>query len=159
MSVLIFYTSQLFHEINNIKNNLNSQNYELESKDELLDVLQSREMLTINLKGQKIDPEGYGKVIWSPYTKKALLQIANLPATNKDFNYRIWLVNNNNYFLLKADNKGSIDVTNQNSENLFKINNLPIDNINKNYSFIITLEEQGSAYNKPEGPIYLMGVF
>ncbi len=149
--VLSFYTYHLANEVKEMKGEIDLQNSELNRKEELFSVLQSRDIVLFNMKGQNIDPEGYGRIIWSPAAQKALLQVAGLPPAGKGKVYRLWLLKDNTYI-----NKGVIFLNNNDSENIFNIGNIPIANDNLNYSFFITLEKEGNN-TKPTGAVYLTG--
>jgi hypothetical protein len=148
--VLTYYTSQLAKAGREMKEELTFQNFELNQKEEMLSVMQLKDVVFIPLNGQSIDPEGYGKIFWSPSAQKAVLQVADLPPVGKGMVYQLWLMNNGTY-----TNKGTVRFKNNESDNMINIGNLPILKGETNYSFLLTLEKEGND-TKPAGVVYLM---
>ncbi len=149
--IISIYFAELLKKNENINKFLVVQNSELQNQNDILNVLQSKRINIINLLGQDVDPESFGKIFWSPETKKAVLQVSDLPPIDKNNNYQLWLIKNN-----ATLNEGTINNSELNSQGFIKINKLSIDEQDKNYSFIVTLEEKGNTI-KPKGVIYLYG--
>jgi hypothetical protein len=147
---LSYYSSQLAKVGREMKEELTFQNSKLNQKEEMLSVLQQKDVVLIKLKGQNIDPEGYGKIFWSPTAQKAVLQVAALPPVGKGMVYKLWLMNNGTY-----TNKGTVPFKNNESDNMFNIGSMPILKDDTNYSFLFTLEKEGNN-TKPAGVVYLM---
>jgi len=149
--IVTYYSAVLLKDIHYLKGQIISVNNDLGKKNEILSILQSKQIDIINLKGQDINPSGYGKIIWSPVNNAAILQIGNLPPTTGKKKYRLWALSNN-----KDIDDGSFSVIKPDYENFFKLDSLSLNDINTNESFFLTLEPNGKG-SKPTGTIYLMG--
>jgi ABC-type multidrug transport system fused ATPase/permease subunit len=149
--ILSFYTNQLANEVKEMKVGITLQKSELNRKEELFSILQSKDIVLFNMDGQNIDPEGYGRIIWSPAAQQALLQVTGLPTVGKGKVYMLWLLKDKIYI-----NKGVISLNNDDSENIFNIGNIPVVKNDLNYSFLVTLEKEGNN-SKPTGVVYLIG--
>lgn len=64
---------------------------QLEEKERLLEVLQSREVEVVILDGLDLNPRGYGKILWDVENRVAVLQVANLPPVPQDASYQFWV--------------------------------------------------------------------
>ncbi len=124
---------------------------ELEKKQELLAVLESKQIEIVIMNGLKVNPAGYGKVIWSPDNRSAILQISNLPAVPKDKDYELWVIKDD-----VPINSGVFSFEDKNQPNFFKITNLAEGDKSKINAFAITLEPKGGV-PKPTGDMYLLG--
>ncbi len=116
-----------------------------------LSILDARNVQVINLSGQKVNPQGYGRVFWDPDNKKALLQVSNLPAVPKNKDYQLWMIKNN-----KPVSAGVFDVKGNKKTAYFQIHKLAPANKKSLNAFAITLEPKGGV-PQPTGKIYLMG--
>ena len=149
--VLAYLTYSLIKDVDDLKANLTSVNSQLNEKDEMLNILKSGKIRIIRLKGQDINPLGEGKIIWSPSNDSAILQLSNLPPTNGKESYQLWVIKNNIPY-----SEGVFEVKKPDTESIFKLDSLFINNLNEVNSFIITLEQKGGAL-MPAGIIYLRG--
>jgi hypothetical protein len=111
-----FFTFHLLNEVKDLKGQMSLQISGLNTKEELVNVLQSKDIIMFNMPGQNIDPEGYGRIIWSPSAHNAILQVEDLPPAGRGKIYRLWLVRDNLY-----TNLGSVSLRNNDSENIFTI--------------------------------------
>jgi hypothetical protein len=149
--IISFITFHLSNELKELKQQMASQNSGLNTKEELFTLLQSKDINVFDLQGQNIDPEGYGRIIWSPSEHKAILQVEDLPPAGKGKVYRLWLVKGNEY-----TNNGSVTLKSSDTENIFNIGDIHITANDLQYSFILTLEKEGNKV-KPDGTVYLIG--
>ncbi len=148
--ILIFYTTSLVNTVQIQQTKITSLSGELQKKEELLNVLQAKQIEVVLMNGQKAAPQGYGKIIWDPDKKTAILHISNLPPVqNKD--YQLWVIKNN-----KPVSAGIFDVKKSSNENFFKIENLVETNKQNITAFTVTLEPKGGV-TQPTGEIYLLG--
>ncbi len=148
--ILIFYLYQISSDNSGLNNTLINSNQRLEYDSRIFEVLDSKNIDIINLKGQDVNPFGYGKIFWSPSSKEAVLQVENLPPIDEGKDYQLWLVKNNSNI-----NEGVITVRN-NPNNFFLIKNLPINNDDSGYTILLTVEPKGGSAN-PTGTIFLKG--
>ncbi|MDZ7683145.1 MAG: anti-sigma factor [Fodinibius sp.] len=154
---LIFYSFNLSSEINRKESVITQQQTkitqlegELQQKEELLSILEAREVDLVMMAGMDVNPDGYGKVIWDSEQQQALLQVSNLPAVPKDKDYQLWLIKNN-----KPISAGVFAVNNQ-GDNFFKIEQMAKADEQATNAFAITMEPKGGV-PQPTGDMYLMG--
>jgi anti-sigma-K factor RskA len=125
---------------------------ELERKNAVLKVLQSRRIEIMTMDGMKVNPIGYGKIIWDPEQKMAILHVSHLPPVPSGMDYQLWMIKDN-----KSISAGVFAVVNEGQEeSYFKVQ--PLDMADKNGvdEFAVTLEPKGGM-PQPTGEIYLHG--
>jgi len=154
---LIFYAFNLHSEINQKVSVIDEQQTqitelknELSKKEEMLSILEAREVDMVLMSGLEVNPNGYGKIIWDPQKQQALLQVSNLPAVPSDKDYQLWLIKNNTPI-----SAGVFSVNNQ-SDKFFKIEQMAQVNEQSASAFAITMEPKGGM-PQPTGDMYLMG--
>jgi anti-sigma-K factor RskA len=123
---------------------------ELSRKDEHLKVLAAREVHISIMNGLKVNPVGYGKIIWDPEKKAAILQVSNLPVVPTDKDYQLWVIKN------KKPISAGVFAVNNADANFFKIENLAAVNPKEINAFAVTLEPKGGM-PQPTGDMYMMG--
>lgn len=125
---------------------------ELERRNELLAILESRDVNFIIMAGQEVNPEGYGKVIWDTENQRALLQLANLPQPPQDKDYQLWLIKDEQ----NPISAGVFNFEQPSTDLFFKVEQLqesPSDIMNM---FAVTLEPKGGV-PQPTGDMFLVG--
>jgi len=154
---LIFYSFNLSSEISNKESVIAQQETqitelktELQQKEELLSILEAREVDLVMMAGMDVNPDGYGKVIWDSQQQRALLQVSNLPAVPSDKDYQLWMIKDN-----KPVSAGVFAVNDQ-GDNFFKIEKMAQADERTANAFAITMEPKGGA-PQPTGEMYLMG--
>lgn len=147
---LIVYVFSLNQTIKIQESRITLLENEAEKNKELLSVLTSQEIEVVIMNGLQVNPSGYGKIIWDPKRKSAILQISNLPQEPNDKDYQLWVIKNN-----KPISAGVFS-TEQKTENFFKIENLAEVNKNLINAFAVTLEPKGGV-PQPTGEMYLLG--
>jgi len=154
---LIFYSFNLSSEISNKESVIAQQETqitelktELQQKEELLSILEAREVDLVMRAGMDVNPDGYGKVIWDSQQQRALLQVSNLPAVPSDKDYQLWMIKDN-----KPVSAGVFAVNDQ-GDNFFKIEKMAQADERTANAFAITMEPKGGA-PQPTGEMYLMG--
>lgn len=131
---------------------LSSLSSDLQLKEEILSVLQSSKIEVVIMNGQEVNPSGYGKIIWDPIRKIAILQVSKLPPVPSDKDYQLW-------FLDKDKHPVSAGVFNpgKNNENYFKVSKIDLPNEKKDITaFAVTIESKGGV-PQPTGAMYLLG--
>ncbi len=123
---------------------------ELTRKEELLSVLQARRVDMVIMNGLEISPQGYGKIIWDPERKVAILQISNLPIVPKDKDYQLWVIRDK-----KPVSAGVFAITSE-KDGFFKITPLVETDLKRINAFAVTLEPKGGV-PQPTGKMYLLG--
>jgi len=130
-------------------------NDELQRKTEILKVLQSRRIDIVTMDGQQVNPIGYGKIIWDPEKRIAILQVSHLPKVPKDKDYQLWVIKKSEP--TKPVSAGVFAVENETeTENYFKVQPLEIVDRSEIGAFAITLEPKGGL-PAPTGAMYLVG--
>ncbi len=124
---------------------------DLARKEEILKVLQSPKIDVVIMNGLEISPTGYGKIIWDPDRKAAILQISNLPPVPKDKDYQLWVIKGQ-----KPVSAGVFSLTDPVKETFFKIDQLVEPNKKAISAFAVTLEPKGGV-PQPTGKMYLLG--
>ncbi|TYP92575.1 Anti-sigma-K factor RskA [Fodinibius salinus] len=154
---LIFYSFNLNSSLSNKNNIIAEKNTqitqlknELERKEEMLSILEARDVDLVMMAGRDVNPNGYGKVIWNASKQQALLQVSNLPTEASDKDYQLWLIKNN-----KPVSAGVFSVGNQNDA-FFKIEQMAEADKQSTNAFAITLEPKGGV-SQPTGDVYLLG--
>jgi anti-sigma-K factor RskA len=114
-------------------------------------VLQSKKIEIVIMNGLDVNPAGYGKIIWDPERKAAILQISNLPPVAQDKDYQLWVIKDN-----KPISAGVFSVEEKDKQNFFKIEELVVSNRKDINAFAVTLEPKGGV-PQPTGDMYLLG--
>jgi anti-sigma-K factor RskA len=122
---------------------------QLDRKDELLAVLESRTIQVVMMNGQEVNPNGYGKIIWDQDQQQALLQVANLPPVPTDKDYQLWMIKDG-----KPISAGVFAVNRPNQDKFFKIEKL--NEGAQKPAFAVTMEPKGGV-PQPTGDMYLLG--
>jgi len=156
---LVFYAFSLRSEISDQESTIVSQEEEIadlgnemNELQEMLSVMDSRQLHVVRLLGMEANPFGYGNVIWDSQNNRAVVQLAELPDAGKGGQYQFWAIFDN-----KAIDIRSFSVNNH-GEVLFLIENLDGLNKGKDFSFAVTLESDGVS-SQPDGEMHLMGSF
>jgi anti-sigma-K factor RskA len=151
VATLVYYSSNLTTLIRYQEKQLVQLKDELEKNRELLSVLQSKKIEVVIMNGLDVNPAGYGKIIWDPDRKAAILQISNLPAIAKDKDYQLWVIKDN-----KPISAGVFSIKEKAKQNFFKIEELIVSNKKEINAFAVTLEPKGGV-PQPTGDMYLLG--
>ena len=124
----------------------------LAQKEAMLAVIRSSQMQMVVMKGQAVDTQGYGKIIWDPIAKRAILHVSNLPPQAADKDYQLWVIRDK-----KPVDAGVFQVkgTRRDGE-LYKIDQLVEADRSRISAFAITLEPKGGLA-QPSGQMYLLG--
>jgi len=154
---LVFYSFNLSTEISNQEKVIEEQQARIselqnnvQQKEELLSILESREVDLVMMSGMEVNPNGYGKVIWDSESNRALLQVSNLPAVPSDKDYQLWIIKNN-----KPVSAGVFAVNDPGKDSFFKIEEMAAGEQAAD-AFAITMEPKGGM-PQPTGDMYLMG--
>jgi anti-sigma-K factor RskA len=124
----------------------------LAQKEALLDVIRSNQMQVAVMSGQAADPSGYGKIIWDPVRKMAILHVNSLPPAPAGKDYQLWVIRDKTpidagVFQVKGNRKDG---------ELYRIDNLAEGDRSRINAFAVTLEPKGGL-PKPSGAMYLLG--
>jgi len=155
---LLFYSLNLNRQLENRNGRIEEQEsvitqleQELERKDELLAILESREVNMVVMRGMEASPDGYGKIIWDAEQQQALLQVSNLPPVPNDMEYQLWVIRDNT-----PVSAGMFAVHDPKRDAFFKIEQMDSTARQATNAFAVTLEPKGGM-PQPTGDMYLMG--
>ena len=125
---------------------------ELERKNEILKVLQSRRVEMVTMNGMDITPVAYGKIIWDLDRKMAVLQVSNLPPAPEGKEYQLWMMKDNT-----PSSAGMFTVVSEGqADNYFRVKPLEMPDKESIDAFAVTLEPKGGM-PQPTGEMYLLG--
>lgn len=123
---------------------------ELMRKEEQLRVLSAKEIHISLMGGSAVHPVGYGKIIWDPDRRSAILHVSNLPAVPENKDYQLWIIQDQ-----KKISAGVFAVRDT-AANFFRIDSLAVTNPKQITAFAVTLEPKGGM-PQPTGDIYMVG--
>lgn len=156
---LALFTQQLSNsveekasQINYLQNELVYLESELEQRDQLLAILESREMYLVTMAGLDTSPDGYGKILWDPEGERALLQVGNLPQPAEDKDYQLWLIKDEQ----SPVSAGIFNFERPGTDLFYRIDALAEAPSDISNTFAITLEPKGGV-PQPTGEMYLVG--
>jgi len=123
----------------------------LSQKNAMLEVLRSKQMQVVVLSGLDVNPAGYGKVLWDPVKKVAVLHVS-LPPEPSDKDYELWVIRDQ-----KPVDAGVFQVhAGLEDGELYRIDRLVETDKAHINAFAVTLEPKGGV-PQPTGKMYLMG--
>jgi anti-sigma-K factor RskA len=123
---------------------------ELVRKEELLKVLASQKIEITVMNGLKVNPVGFGKIIWDPEKRSAILQVSRLPAVPGNKDYQLWVIKG------KTPISAGVFSVNDTTASFFKIDGLAVTDPREISAFAVTLEPKGGL-PAPTGDMYLAG--
>ena len=147
-----YFTADLSQTIKQQEAVITELRNEVERQDELLFVLAAKEVRLVTMRGLEPSPDSYGKVVWDPQNRQAILQLANLPAPPEGKDYQLWLINDG-----ESPVPAGVFNFDQPSDDLFfKVEQLQEVSSPQANSFAVTLEPKGGVL-QPTGDMYLLG--
>jgi anti-sigma-K factor RskA len=120
----------------------------LSQKEALLEVIRARGMQIVVLGGTEASPAGYGKVMWDPERKTAVLQVS-LPPQPEGKDYQLWVIRDS-----KPVDAGVFQVSAR--DGLYKIDRLVETDKAHINAFAVTVEPKGGV-PQPTGAMVLLG--
>jgi hypothetical protein len=125
---------------------------ELDRREAILKVLESRTIEIVRMEGLDVNPAGFGSIIWDPVKKVAILHVSNLPAVPEGKDYQLWVIKDQT-----PVSAGIFSVTsNREEESYFKVQPLDVSDRRQVDAFAVTLEPKGGV-SRPTGEMYLLG--
>lgn len=149
---LSYYVSNLSGTIEQQEAQITQLKSELDKQDELLSVLAAKEVRLVTMGGLEPSPEGYGKIVWDPEKRQAILQLANLPAPPKGKDYQLWLIKGNQ----NPISAGVFNFKQPSNDLFFKVEQLNESPSPQENTFAVTLEPEGGV-PQPTGDMFLLG--
>jgi len=149
---LAYFTLDLTETVDHQQSVITELQDQLERQDALLNVLAAREVKLVIMGGLDPSPDGYGKIIWDPENRQAVLQLANLPAPPEDRDYQLWLIKDE-----QAPIPSGVFHFDQPATDLFfKVEHLDEEPSPTANAFAVTLEPKGGM-PQPTGDMFLLG--
>lgn len=149
---LTFLTLNLNETVDSQEATITQLETELEQRNELLSVLAAREARLINMGGLEPSPDGYGKIVWAPDERRAILQMAHLPPPPADKDYQLWLIKEEE----SPISAGVFNFDESSRDLFFKVDALDADPSPEANAFAVTLEPEGGM-PQPTGDMFLLG--
>ena len=145
------YSTRLRHTIKHQQNQLTELKTNIAKNRQLLSIIQAPKIDIVTLNGMNSMPKAYGKIIWNPVKKTAILQLSNLPALPSGKTYQLWIMKGE-----KPINAGVFSVATKDTDSFFKIEDMAEVNKHKITAFKVTLEPKGGMPH-PTGRTCLLG--
>lgn len=122
---------------------------ELSSTKELDVLLASINFQSVNLKSTPKAAGAYGKLMFDSVSRKAMLQVVNLPVLSSDKVYQLWIISNNQKYSAGIYAPSSV-------QKYFPVSNFSDLNLVGLTTFLVT-EEISTGGEKPSKDVYLIG--
>ena len=136
-----FLSSVLYRTVSRQEQRVIALTSELERRESLLQVLQSKEVEFVALQGLEINPLGYGKIIWDVENQVAVLQVTNLPPVPENKVYQLWVYAKDR----EPTSAGVFSIEKPERDSFFRFEAFtPVDKPSIS-GFLITLESEGGA--------------
>ncbi len=123
---------------------------ELTRKEEQLRVLSAKEIHISLMSGSAVNPVAYGKIIWDPDRRSAILHVSNLPAVPETKDYQLWIIQE------RKKISAGVFAVHDTAASFFRIDSLAVTNPKEIAAFAVTLEPKGGM-PQPTGEIYMVG--
>lgn len=123
---------------------------ELVKATELLDVLRTKDIISVPLGAQEISPASYASIYWNKETQKAYVDVRGLPTPPEGKVYQLWSLTLDP---LTPTSMAVLDQYDENGTQLFEV-----DNPNASEAFGITLEPVGGSASPTLEQLYVLGV-
>ncbi|MGA3244492.1 MAG: anti-sigma factor [Bacteroidota bacterium] len=148
---LIIFVNQLVGTTGTQEKKISELQNELQRDQEMVGILQAERVEMIPLAGVVPGAGMYGKVIWDPVKRNALLQTSNLPAEPPGVQYQLWILKEKKYYSV-----GIFDVTAE-KPNTLTMMSLPVGDTKEIEEFSVTAEPKGGS-SQPTGVMRLRTV-
>lgn len=123
----------------------------LSRKDALLEVIRARGLQVVAMAGTEASPAGYGKILWDPERKSAVLQVS-LPPQPSDKDYQLWVIRDG-----KPVDAGVFQVSTGGADDgMYRIEQLVETDKAVINAFAVTVEPKGGV-PQPTGSMVLLG--
>jgi len=148
-----WYVNNLLTTIEKQDRRLVELQNELTRKEELLNVLAAQHVEMVVMRGTPHYPVAYGKIIWDPEKRIAILQVANLPPVPSDKDYQLWVIKSAEGGLPIS---AGVFAVSSGGSFYFKIEQLAVTDPGEIAAFAVTLEPRGGV-PAPTGAMYVAG--
>jgi anti-sigma-K factor RskA len=132
------------------KEQIYQANSDLTAANDLLDVIRTKDIISVPLGGQAVSPESYAKVYWDKNSNNVYLDLQGLPEPPPGKVYQVWSLQLNP---LTPTSLGVIDEFLTDKDKVFDLKNT-----NESEAFGITLEPAGGSKSPTMEQLYTLGV-
>lgn len=133
-----------------LKKQIYQANSDLTAASELLDVLRTKDIISVPLGGQAVSPESYAKVYWDKSSNNVYLDLQGLPEPPPGKVYQVWSLKLDP---LTPTSLGIIEDFTTDKDKVFDL-----QNANESEAFGITLEPAGGSKSPTMEQLYTLGV-
>ncbi|AXG71861.1 anti-sigma-K factor rskA [Kordia sp. SMS9] len=133
-----------------LKKQIYEANSDLTAANDLLNVLRTKDIISVPLGGQAVSPESYAKVYWDKKSNNVYLDLQGLPDPPAGKVYQVWSLKLNP---LTPTSLGVIDNFTTDTDKVFDL-----ENANESEAFGITLEPAGGSESPTLEQLYTLGV-
>jgi anti-sigma-K factor RskA len=147
---LIIFVNQLVGTTGSQDKKISELQSELQQVQEALGLLQAERVEMLSLASVVPGTAMYGKVLWDPAKRNALLQTSNLPAQPAGKQYQLWILKEKKQYSV-----GVFDMVSGKSNTLTAMP-LPVGDTTGIEGFSVTLEPKGGS-SQPTGAVQLSG--
>jgi anti-sigma-K factor RskA len=133
-----------------LKEQIYKANSDLTAATKLLNILRTKDIISVPLGGQAVSPTSYAKVYWDKNTKQIFLDLQGLPEPPKGKVYQVWSLTLNP---LTPTSLGIIEEFSTDKDKVFDLSNT-----NESEAFGITLEPEGGSKSPNLEQLYTLGV-
>ena len=133
-----------------LENQIEKAKSDLAVKENLLNVLRDRDIISVPLGGQGEFADSYAKVYWNKEDNSIYLDAQGLPNAPEGKVWQVWSLTLNP---LTPTSLGTIDNFNEDANKIFNI-----ENANESQAFGITLEPAGGSESPTMEQLYTLGV-
>ena len=147
---LVIFVNELVGTTSTQEKQIADLRSDLLQKQETLGVLLAEKMEALPLTGVSPGSSAYGKILWDPSKRNAVLQVANLPVQPEGSQYQLWMLTQKKYITV-----GLFDVVRE-KDNALKTMTLPVGDKQEIEGFTITVEPKGGS-GQPTGTVQLRG--
>jgi anti-sigma-K factor RskA len=145
---LIIFVNQLIGTTGSQEKKISELQSELQQVQEAVGLLQAERVEMLSLTSVVPGTTMYGKVLWDPAKRNALLQTSNLPAQPEGQQYQLWILKEKKQYSV-----GVFDAINGKSNTLTMMP-LPVGDTKEIEGFSVTLEPKGGS-SQPTGAVQL----
>ena len=145
---LIIFVNQLAGTASTQEKTIAQLQGELKQMQEKAGIVQGERVEMLALTGTVPGAGTYGRVLWDPAKRNAVLQTANLPAQPEGKQYQFWIMKEKKFYSV-----GVFDVAAEKS-NTLNMMPLPVGDTKEIEGFSVTLEPKGGS-SQPTGDAQL----
>ncbi|WP_298518186.1 anti-sigma factor [uncultured Kordia sp.] len=133
-----------------LKEQIYQANSDLTAANELLNVLRTKDIISVPLGGQAVSPDSYAKVYWDKSANNVYLDLQGLPVPPPGKVYQVWSLKLDP---LTPTSLGVIEDFTTDTDKVFDL-----QNVNESEAFGITLEPAGGSESPTMEQLYTLGV-